>query len=159
MRESLPVDSTRTSTAKLTHQQGVPYLDLESFFGLIQSYNFRQLTYPEDTLLIVSALTSKFQDGFYCGLPVIYLDIALLRQLGGDLARRVPSNSTSTSRLPSWSWAGWNGKIPLNEDYLASYVRHKKSMKPNRSFPHSMEWAGVVFLNEPTSNLILTKEI
>ena len=61
------------------------YPDLDGFFDLVRSYNIRQLSFPEEALPaftgILSALSRRFLDGFYGGIPVMYFDIALLWKL------------------------------------------------------------------------------
>ena len=122
MREPLLVDSIpERSAMRLRSQLSRPYPELTGFFNLIKAYNCRQLSYPEDALAafsgIMSALSNKVLDGFYCGVPVMYFDIALLWQPSGILRRRVASKPTREHCFPSWSWAGWHGKLFLNQDY------------------------------------------
>ncbi|KAF2493255.1 HET-domain-containing protein [Lophium mytilinum] len=92
------------------------YPSIPDFAFLVWSYNRRELTYGEDGLRafegIITALSHKFQGGFIHGLPVMFLDIALLWQMNGACERRVGSQLNAESRCPpSWSWAGWKGEI------------------------------------------------
>jgi hypothetical protein len=61
-----------------------PWLDLYHFGLQFCFYNKREFTYPEDNLVtflgILSVLNTKFEGGFYQGLPGMFFDIALLWQ-------------------------------------------------------------------------------
>jgi hypothetical protein len=90
---------------------------------MVNRFNQRQLTYEEDSLFafsgLASAMSLSFGGGFLCGLPEIFLDVALLWQPDGELKRRrntaraaVFSYAPSLTP-PSWSWAGWAGAIDV----------------------------------------------
>lgn len=93
---------------------------LHSFTRLVEEYNQRKFTYEEDCLAALSgtlsALSRIFKGGFISGLPEVFFDVALLWQPIGQMKRRSSRSSAedsrvSTTALPSWSWAGWNGAI------------------------------------------------
>jgi hypothetical protein len=91
---------------------------LPSLWDLVQTlrfYNTRDLTYPEDALHafagIASALRTSFKGGFISGLPADIFFHALLWQPATSISRRKPKLTDSTSFLPSWSWAGWQGEL------------------------------------------------
>ena len=107
------------------------YPSLGAFGYMLLEYNDREFTYAEDALPaitgLISMLSQKYEGGFLCGLPEMYFDAAL--NWGGwvgDLSRRSSSGlslaSKSLTRLPSWSWIGWKGRIAggwrSNEDYI-----------------------------------------
>jgi hypothetical protein len=56
-----------------------PVPDLAEFGGLVQNYNERNFTYPEDVLAafagITTALSHTFHGGFICGLPSLFLTL------------------------------------------------------------------------------------
>jgi hypothetical protein len=60
--------------------------------SLINSYNQRDLSYPEDAMpafaSIVKVLSPKFYRGFICGLPAMFLDTALCWQSGWALQKK-----------------------------------------------------------------------
>ncbi|KAK1566080.1 heterokaryon incompatibility protein [Colletotrichum navitas] len=97
----------------------VGYPSLTIYSRLMEDFNQRQLTYPQDCLSamagILSCYTRVFKGGFLCGLPEMFFDAALLWQPIGDLVRREPVEMSmslgfnSTSNLPTWSWVGWQG--------------------------------------------------
>jgi Heterokaryon incompatibility protein (HET) len=88
--------------------------DIKQYVALVNDYNLRKLTYPEDGLTAISSLlsimSSSFQGGFISGLPQMFFDEALLWQPLQPMQRRKFSN-TPESPLPSWSWVGWEGEI------------------------------------------------
>ncbi|KAI0896574.1 heterokaryon incompatibility protein-domain-containing protein [Annulohypoxylon nitens] len=97
--------------------------DLGSLNHTISQYNERELRYDEDALPAISGLLSitsrSFSGGFLYGLPEMFFD----RALGWrpywrhtNLRRRVESERSADSklnpsRLPSWSWVGWQGLL------------------------------------------------
>lgn len=98
----------------------VDYPSLTVYSRLVEDFNQRHLTYPQDCLSAISGVlpcyTKAFDGGFLCGLPEMFFDAALLWQPGGDLARREPvcadkRYSFANEDLPSWSWIGWQGKL------------------------------------------------
>jgi hypothetical protein len=98
---------------------------------LCADYNFRDLTYPEDSLNgfmgVMRVLCLTFKHGFVSGLPLACFSMALLWQPAVDAIRRAPTGVTNTSTpLPSWSWAGWrcvltNSVLEGGSEYLKNY--------------------------------------
>jgi hypothetical protein len=112
-------------------------LSFPSFSGygnLVCEYGKRVLSYPEDSLFafsgITTALNRVFCGGFLSGLPLMFLDIALLWEPDGISRRRAPAlGSHIRPCLPSWSWVGWEGEISVrNWDAGRYYI--KKSEVP-----------------------------
>ncbi|KAL9621162.1 MAG: hypothetical protein Q9160_004413 [Pyrenula sp. 1 TL-2023] len=131
-----------------------PSPDLKAYFQLVQDYNCRNFSYPEDALpaftAIMHPLENKYVGGFFCGLPVLFFDIALLWQPicpgTSGLKRRLPVKSTRADCLPSWSWAGWEGPVELNHDNDALYIlppfkNFTLSMSPNQLIS-TVRWYG-----------------
>lgn len=87
---------------------------LSELESLINAFNCRQFTYPEDVLSafagVSSELGNKFDGGLISGLPELFFDLCLLwqplRRLGPAL-RRTSKTENPHHCLPSWSWAGW----------------------------------------------------
>jgi hypothetical protein len=84
---------------------------LVQYFRMVEDYNSRSLTYPEDVLQafagVATALSSVFPDGFAWGLPCHEFLSALLWVPKEPLKRRVPTDPNIC--LPSW--IGWEGRI------------------------------------------------
>jgi hypothetical protein len=91
------------------------YPDLQKYNEIVSAFNVKRLTQPEDALRafagITYSLSSIFDGGFLCGLPVMFFDMALLWRPYGPLERRIPTDSAVKTCLPSWSWAGWRGEV------------------------------------------------
>ncbi|GJC87381.1 hypothetical protein ColLi_10219 [Colletotrichum liriopes] len=97
------------------------YPSLTIYSRLMEDFNQRQLSYPQDCLSAMAGMlpcyTRVFKGGFLCGLPEMFLDAALLWQPAGDLVRREPVETStnhdgiSNSHLPTWSWVGWQGQL------------------------------------------------
>ncbi|OAK97937.1 HET-domain-containing protein [Phaeosphaeriaceae sp. SRC1lsM3a] len=72
---------------------------------LVSAYLRRELSFRSDILNaftgIEKVLSSTMKTGFYAGLPLKWLDHALLWQLYGSDVRH--------NDFPSFSWAGWQG--------------------------------------------------
>lgn len=91
---------------------------LYEYEALVNGFNCRKLTYPEDALSafagVATRLGEKFSRGLISGLPEDFFDICLLwrplRRLGP--ARRRQSKMTSENcGLPTWSWVSWETEV------------------------------------------------
>ncbi|KAK1993918.1 heterokaryon incompatibility protein [Colletotrichum falcatum] len=113
----------------------VGYPSLTIYSTLMQDFNQRQLTYPQDCLSAIAGMLScyakVFKGGFLYGLPEMFFDAALLWQPEGDLVRREPVETNASPgvnaarSLPTWSWVGWQGRLDFEEwatgnDFVAS---------------------------------------
>lgn len=82
----------------------------QRYADVIAEYTGRQLTFSEDILRAFSGLSMIFMLDLNTelteGLPLSYLDAALLWQPRHQLCRR-----KGTESFASWSWAGWEGKV------------------------------------------------
>jgi hypothetical protein len=80
---------------------------------IIENFSSRNLTFEHDTSRALAGATEvmvgAFPGGVFHGLPLFYLDIALLWQPRSTVERR-PGE-------PSWSWKGWKGRV----DCLSSW--------------------------------------
>ncbi|KAJ4345529.1 uncharacterized protein N0V89_011662 [Didymosphaeria variabile] len=74
---------------------------------LLTDFGRRELSFPSDILNAVQGILKVFSNsmgtGFFAGLPIKWLDHALLWQLYDGGKRR--------SGFPSFSWAGWEGIV------------------------------------------------
>ena len=85
-----------------------------SYDRALREFTSRQLSYVTDILItfegIMASFHHLFRSRFLYGLPQTELDSQLLWQPLGDLSRRF-HHSTAIPLFPSWSWAGWIGRI------------------------------------------------
>lgn len=90
--------------------------DVTELVALINGYNVRNLTYPQDAFNafagVLNRLGRKFCGGFVGGLPTFFFDLCLLwrplQRIGPATPRLEP---VQRSALPSWSWAAYNTEI------------------------------------------------
>jgi hypothetical protein len=107
----LSLDSPRLSNS--------PLPQLSEYQALVNAFNTRALTFPEDTLLafagISARLGDKFVGGMISGMPELFFDLCLLwrpqHRLGPPKRRQSSGKQKSSSVLPSWSWAGWETEV------------------------------------------------
>lgn len=92
--------------------------------------NNSALTFPEDIMDsfagVLTVLSKTFTGGFWCCLPVLFLDRALLWYGRYPMTRRHPIKTGA--RMPAtWSWAAWEGQIdfPQECDIVAPLVEWK----------------------------------
>ncbi|KEF63433.1 uncharacterized protein A1O9_01411 [Exophiala aquamarina CBS 119918] len=91
----------------------------ETYYSLVGMYQERSLSYATDILNAFSGVMTYFQEltgtTFACGLPESGFDRALLWVPTGVIQRRRGETSSPNSSgelcCPSWSWAGWIGKV------------------------------------------------
>lgn len=80
---------------------------------VIEEYTHREISYESDVLNAFAGLLHIFSRFFRCktllGLPESLLDVALLWKPTRQLQRR--------SEFPSWSWAGWVGRVAYDEPF------------------------------------------
>ena len=80
---------------------------------VIEEYTHREISYESDVLNAFAGLLHIFSRFFRCktllGLPESLLDVALLWKPTRQLQRR--------SGFPSWSWAGWVGRVAYDEPF------------------------------------------
>jgi hypothetical protein len=85
---------------------------MDDYSRIVMDYTSRRLTYVDDTSKafagITNVLSKVFAGGFVWGLPVMFLDVALLWQPQTSIRRKVlPQGISQQNCLPSWSWMGW----------------------------------------------------
>ena len=114
--------------------QHTPWPDMDEYARLVMDYSARRVTIVDDTLLafagITHVLSRVFKGGFAYGMPLLFLDVALLWRPQATIRRRALSRPPF---LPSWSWMGWwfDG-VPVDLTLWragADYVEHTQSIK------------------------------
>jgi hypothetical protein len=101
----------------------------KKYYSLVEMYQERILSNPADILNAFAGIMADFQQRngtmFACGLPEYELDRALLWRPDGILKRRrkdvSPSSDTARLCYPSWSWAGWVGKVQWIDEASGNY--------------------------------------
>lgn len=95
--------------------------------GLLHDYSTRHLTYQGDVLNAVGAVFTAhrkaFPHGFLLGLPIDFLDMALLWSHSYRSARRQARLHSSRTHFPSWTWAGWVGVLKNGQWRSAAYIK------------------------------------
>ncbi|KAG0648525.1 hypothetical protein D0Z07_5267 [Hyphodiscus hymeniophilus] len=90
----------------------------KQYASLIGQYTHRQMTNDGDMLNALGGLLHIFRQFFKFpmrfGLPEILFDVALLWQPREKLA---PRKSGARLKFPSWSWAGWKGRVKYEEPF------------------------------------------
>ena len=89
-------------------------INIVTYRHVVEQYSQRQLTRPGDVLDAFAGvgeqLVTVFRSRLLYGLPQTELAYALLWRADGPFSRRIDSG-TERPVLPSWSWAGWTGKV------------------------------------------------
>ncbi|CAH0046201.1 unnamed protein product [Clonostachys solani] len=93
---------------------------------MILEFNQKSLSFPEDAASAFTGLQNVlgsrvFPGGLLYGLPICFLEIALLWCPRSDIHRRVPTKKQESDEaipksLPSWSWLGWHGNVAFPDD-------------------------------------------
>lgn len=108
-RPAVPIES---SPPYDTQQPRPDYWTI--YEGAVESYTMRHLTYEVDMLDafagICAFLRPSMRTSFLYCLPETELDLALLWEPYTSLLRR-RDRTTGQPLFPSWSWAGWVGKV------------------------------------------------
>ena len=110
--------------------------DLDDYARIVMDYSARRITLVDDTLRAFSGITHvlsrSFPGGFIYGMPLMFLDIAMLWRPHASIRRRVFPRPPF---LPSWSWMGWwFDDIPVDLTLwraAADYVDESKSEVKN----------------------------
>lgn len=99
--------SNRLSESAFAFQHP-PWPDLDEYARIALEYSARRVTVVDDTVPafagITHVLSRIFPGGFVYGMPLMFLDIALLWRPQASIRRRAV---TRPPFLPSWSWMGW----------------------------------------------------
>jgi hypothetical protein len=92
----------------------------KQYARLLAQYTHRQMTNEGDVLNALAGLLHIFRQFFKFpmkyGLPEILFDVALLWQPAEKLVPR----RADGSKFPSWSWAGWKGRVRYEEPFHAA---------------------------------------
>ncbi|EDU39818.1 conserved hypothetical protein [Pyrenophora tritici-repentis Pt-1C-BFP] len=116
--------------------------DLRWLQVILQDYNKRSFTYPEDALYafagIAFSTSQAFAGGFVSGLPIAFFEVALLWQPHDRIFRRVSRDPEKQHCLPSWSWAGWSGVVNFDTKSATDFTRNSKSIE--KSVTRIVSW-------------------
>lgn len=100
-------DAGPPSTAAYAYRHS-PWPDLDEYARIAMDYSSRRVSTVDDTLRAFSGITHMlsrtFPGGFLYGMPLMFLDIALLWRPQASMRRRAMSRPPF---LPSWTWMGW----------------------------------------------------
>lgn len=106
-----------------------PIPDFHGFQRILQNYNTRDFTYPEDALYafagISSAIGWSLSGSLVSGLPAASFDICLLWQPETRVVRRTAKAPEKIHCLPSWSWAGWSGSVKMEVVSASDFIRNR----------------------------------
>ncbi|KAH7346243.1 heterokaryon incompatibility protein-domain-containing protein [Rhexocercosporidium sp. MPI-PUGE-AT-0058] len=130
-----------------------PWPSLSNYLCIVNNYNKRKLTFPEDVAAafsgIMASLRPQFPAGFMFGLPETFFDAALLWTPESKVKRRVSTKAAEIaperSGLPSWSWMGWHGEInprcwESGTDFIAPTDPKHQLDKPPHKVISYIEW-------------------
>jgi hypothetical protein len=116
---SLNLDDSPKKRSFSILQQEERYPSFTRLSVAINSFNRRQLTYPEDAVSaftgLLNVFSQTFTGGFLFGMPEAFFDIALLWEPTPDMKirtpRRLPNELFADLQVPTWSWAAWTGNF------------------------------------------------
>jgi hypothetical protein len=88
---------------------------LERYSQAVEVYSTRVMSHQSDALKAFAAVLnlfhSAFKGGYLAGLPTLHLERVLLWLPDATITRR--ADQTGNVLFPSWSWAGWSGRIRM----------------------------------------------
>jgi hypothetical protein len=119
-----PIDITSGGQPLLFHHP-----TLEEYEWTVREYSRRQLTYPGDIERAYTGVQNVLKLGlkdFQYGLPISYLDMAILWKPKGVLLRRDGSATT----FPTWSWMGWIGSIAQRANFPSPRYTPEERSRP-----------------------------
>ncbi|RCI16279.1 hypothetical protein L249_2171 [Ophiocordyceps polyrhachis-furcata BCC 54312] len=118
-----------------------PWPDMDEFARIAADYSARSLTLVDDTIRallgVTHVLSRAFSGGFVYGMPLMFMDAALLWRPQAMIRRRALSRPPY---VPSWAWMGWwfDG-IPVDlslwrasTDYVEETRAAKRGRGPER---------------------------
>ncbi|KAI8938245.1 hypothetical protein NX059_005905 [Plenodomus lindquistii] len=106
------LENMRQYSAQLRSQTDTysPFDEFRWYEQIVVEYTTKRMGWPDDIINaftgIQTELSTMFDWAFASGLPIPLLDLALLWTPITTVERRV-----TASRQPSWSWAGWIGRV------------------------------------------------
>jgi len=141
-----PICTHRLSESAFGYQHS-PWPDMDEYARLVMEYSVKRVTLVDDTLMafagITHVLSRIFQGGFAYGLPLMFIDIAMLWRPQATIRRRPSSRPVC---LPSWSWMGWwTDGVPLDLILwraAADYVQATQSSVTSERGPEGKRFQG-----------------
>ncbi|KAL6710830.1 hypothetical protein ACN47E_007887 [Coniothyrium glycines] len=134
----------QSATSSLTGFKMSFWPDMLRYTRLMTLFNTRALTYPEDVLDAFAGclhqLSQVFYGGFLTGMPMMFLDAALLWQPWTCMKRR-ESLRRNDAFLPTWSWVGWAGII--NSESWRSTASYQFDEQEQQGFSQQCSWMTV----------------
>ncbi|KAK4198322.1 heterokaryon incompatibility protein-domain-containing protein [Triangularia verruculosa] len=116
---------------------------LEDLEWDIMAYNQRILTYDEDVLpafegTLATYTQTHFPRGFLYGMPISFLDLALLwyTPTHGSFSKCRQPTRRGWKCPPRWAWSGWKGKVyqrwgaSLEDCFRGPLARHGEQTVP-----------------------------
>ncbi|KAF9877126.1 hypothetical protein CkaCkLH20_05392 [Colletotrichum karsti] len=91
---------------------------------LVSGYSSRSLTFDTDILNAFTGVMRRLAPhmgpcGFFLGMPLDHFDTALLWYPIDQQQRRLEAhNVVEMTRLPTWCWAAWKGKVDYQGDMM-----------------------------------------
>lgn len=109
---TVPTSSTGDFSYHPLLREGVNF---DIYARIVSEYTGRQMSQPSDAIKALSGVLQLFEYAYddrkaWEGLPSIFWDAALLWRPAGPTKRRL-STLTGKPEFPSWTWAGWEGRI------------------------------------------------
>lgn len=106
----------------LMRELSVPFKPMEDVKGILESYSHavhlystRAMSHQSDALnafaAVLNLLHPGFKGGYLAGLPALHLERVLLWLPDATITRR--RDQSGNVLFPSWSWAGWSGRIEM----------------------------------------------
>ena len=148
----------RQSSAAFAFKRA-PWPDLDEYARIASDYSGRRVTSVDDTLKAFSGITHVmsriFPGGFVYGMPLMFLDIALMWRPNASIRRRAV---TRPPFLPSWTWMGWwfDG-VPVDLTLWRAATDYVEDTKPVRTGLSSKRFqASHSFKVQPTITWSLT---
>lgn len=128
------VEPVQPATCAFHH---APWPDLDEYARIVMDFSARRLSIVDDTLRafngITQVLSNIYPGGFIYGMPLMFLDIALLWRPQASVRRRAMSRPPF---LPSWSWMGWwFDNVPVDLILWRAAADFVEEAKPDKRGP------------------------
>ncbi|KAF2867035.1 hypothetical protein BDV95DRAFT_193799 [Massariosphaeria phaeospora] len=103
--------------------------NLDAYCQIVEKYNNRQLSFPEDALkafsAIITAMGRAIANRMLYSLPEVFLNGALLWKTISSAKQRTNAAGNVMKQFPSWSWLGWDTEVDTRLWLLHEYIVDK----------------------------------